>query len=423
MADDRTADEDAAARLEARAAAMLSAVLRRTHLSAPGDLPRVLREEAAQLGALDVAMFLVDYDLRALAHVAAAGEDQRPAVDVLGTLAGRAFTDVAILRARGRTEDEELLWLPLLDGTERLGVLSVTLPAGTITEDVAALYERLAHLSAILVVTKGAYTDRFEQVRRARPMTIATELVRALAPPMVFATDHVVLCGMLEPAYDSGGDALDYALNDEVLHFAVFDAMGHGLPAAGVAAFALSAYRASRRAGHDLVRTHEAIDEAISAHYPDERFVTALLAELDVATGRLSYVVAGHPLPLLVREGRGKVLDGTPVPPLGLGAADVVAPRVTSLSLQPGDLLLLVSDGLTEAWTSSGDQLGADGLLRFVEREAAAGVTPPEVLRRVRQVLVGGDLQELRDDATALLVAWRDDGERRLMPRAVVGHD
>jgi hypothetical protein len=92
----------------------------------------------------------------------------------------------------------------------------------------------------MLIATKAAYGDTFEVTRRREQMTIASELLWQLAPPLVFATDRLVLAGLLEPCYDNGGDALDY--NDGVLHVGIFDAMGHGLAAAGVAAFALLAY-------------------------------------------------------------------------------------------------------------------------------------------------------------------------------------
>ena len=111
-------------------------------------------------------------------------------------------------------------------------------------------------------------------------MTIASELLWQLAPPLVFATDRLVVAGMLEPCYDNGGDALDYAVNDGVLHVGVFDAMGHGLAAAGVAAFALSAYRHSRRRGFGLLETYAAMDDAVGEQFPDERYVTAVIAQL-----------------------------------------------------------------------------------------------------------------------------------------------
>ena len=91
------------------------------------------------------------------------------------------------------------------------------------------------------------YSDFFELARRRQPMTMASELLWELVPPLVLAADDFVLAALLEPCYDMGGDAFDYALNDDVLHLAVFDGMGHGLAAAGVTAFALSAYRHSRR--------------------------------------------------------------------------------------------------------------------------------------------------------------------------------
>ena len=124
----------------------------------------------------------------------------------------------------------------------------MSFPAAQGSEPFIAACERFAHLVALLLATKGAYGDAFEVARRRKRMTIASELAWALAPPLVFATDDLVLGGLLEPAYDNGGDALDYAVNDRVLHFGVFDAMGHGLAAAGAAAFAVSAYRHSRRA-------------------------------------------------------------------------------------------------------------------------------------------------------------------------------
>ena len=141
---------------------------------------------------------------------------------------------------------------------------------------------------------------RSRATRRRRPMTIAAELLWQLAPPLVFATERLVVAGMLEPCYDNGGDALDYAVNDGVLHVGVFDAMGHGLAAAGVAAFALSAYRHSRRRGYGLLETYAAMDEAVGEQFPDERYVTAVIAQLDlegrapVVDQRRASAAAGH---------------------------------------------------------------------------------------------------------------------------------
>ena len=197
------------------------------------------------------------------------------------------------------------LWLPLLDGTERLGVMGMSFAGGSLSPALVEACERYAHLVAMLIITKQAFGDAFEVVRRRKPMSLASELAWGLAPPLVFATDDLAVAGMLEPAYDNGGDALDYAVNGRTLHLGVFDAMGHGLAAAGVAAFAVSAYRHSRRAGHDLLQTYAAMDEAVGTQFPERRFVTALIARLDLDSGMLHAGSApGHPPPLVIRGGR-----------------------------------------------------------------------------------------------------------------------
>ena len=97
------------------------------------------------------------------------------------------------------------------------------------------LAQRLAGLTADLIVTKSLYTDTFARARTAAPMSLSAHMQWQTLPPLVMTTPDVALAGILEPSYDVGGDSFDYALNDHVLHLAVFDAMGHGLEAATMA--------------------------------------------------------------------------------------------------------------------------------------------------------------------------------------------
>jgi hypothetical protein len=402
------------------AANLLAELLRRTHLSSPDDLAAVVDEEGRRAGAREVDMYLLDYEAVALRPLPRGAGDDRAVIPVDGTLAGKAYSATTILESADAGEGHRRLWLPLLDGTERLGVMGVVLPDGgeTTTAEVAT-WERYAHLAATLIAAKGAYGDAFERVRRTRRKTIASELIWELTPPLVFATDNVVVAGMLEPAYDNGGDALDYALNDGVLHLALFDAMGHGLAAAGLATFALSAYRHSRRSDFGLVETYNTLDAAIGEQFLGEGFVTGVIARLDVATGQLSWLSAGHPPPFVVRDDRRtRMLTAWPGTPLGVPSG-AEPPEVGREALEPGDLVLIHSDGLTEARGPGGDRLGLDGLRAFVEREAAASHVAPETLRRLRHAIVGAGSGELEDDATALLVEWRRGGERQLLPPTV----
>ena len=416
--DAETGATDAPLKAEA-IAGMLQELLRRSHLSTPSDLGSTVAECAAGIGAHDVAIYLIDYELdvlRALSGDVGEGAE----LSVTGTVAGRAFSGTNIVRAAGEEPGSQRLWLPLLDGTERVGVMAMSFAEARLSPTLVEACERYAHLVAMLIITKQAFGDAIERVRRRKPMSLAAELARALAPPLVFATDDVTLAGMLEPAYDNGGDALDYAINGRILHLGVFDAMGHGLAAAGVAAFALSAYRHSRRAGHDLLETCAAMDEAVGNQFPDQRFVTALIARLDLESGRLTWLSAGHPPPLVVRDGRRAwSLETRPAPPLGVRLHGI-APQVEAESLEPRDRVLLYTDGLTDARSPAGNRFTLEDVSRHIEREAAAGQPAPETLRRIRHAILVREEAELRDDVTALLVEWRSGAELQLMPQTVL---
>ena len=397
---------------------LLSGLLRRTHLSAPSDLAAVIAQQAKSIGAADVVLYLIDYEQSALVPAPAHAADPGEALSVAGTVAGRAFSSTTILRTQG--DGLERLWLPLLDGTERIGVLGMSFREEALSERLVAVCERYAHLVAVLVVTKAAYGDAFELIRRRAPMTIASELLWGLVPPLVFATEGLALAAMLEPCYDNGGDTLDYALNDRVLHVGVFDAMGHGLAAAGVAAFALSAYRCSRRTGSDLLETYAAMHEAVGKQFPESRFVTALIAQLDLDSGRLRMISAGHPPPLLIRGGRrARILSVEPAPPLGVDVPGH-GPTIADESLEPGDLLLLYTDGLTDARDTDGEPFTIERLSQFIEREANGGQTAPETLRRLRHALLGREAADLRDDATAVLLEWQGNQPYDLLPQTTV---
>jgi hypothetical protein len=419
VAQKRQEDVDEAPDAETSVAELLTELLRRTHLSAPSELARVIADQGRSIGAHDVELYLTDYEQEHLMPLRTAGGGERRPLSVAGTVAGRAYSSTTILESSGGDDGERRFWFPLLDGTDRLGAMGMSF-AGPVTPQTIAACERYAHLAATLIITKGAYGDVFEVTRRRERMTIASELLWSLTPPLVFATDGLVIAGMLEPCYDNGGDTLDYALDDGVLHVAIFDSMGHGLAAAGLAAFAIAAYRHSRRHGLGLLETYKAMDAAITEEYRGQRFATAVIAQLDVPTGHLRWVNAGHPPPLVIRDGRrARMLSAPPATPLGVALGS--RPDVAEESLEPGDMLLLYSDGLTEARRPDGELLGIDGLTEFIEHEAAARQPAPETLRRLRNAIVAKHDDRLRDDATALLIEWNRGTEGALLPPTVEG--
>jgi serine phosphatase RsbU (regulator of sigma subunit) len=136
--------------------------------------------------------------------------------------------------------------------------------------------------------------------------------------------------------------------------------------------------------------------------------VTGVLAELDVASGRLRYVNAGHPPPLLLRDGRViKELTAGRRVPFGLESAGLT---VGEESLEPGDWLALYTDGITEARNAAGDWFGEARLADFLTREIAAGQPPPETVRRLTQAVLKHQGGLLQDDASILLARWSTAG-------------
>jgi hypothetical protein len=106
--------------------ALLDGLLRRTHLSTPSDVPAVIADEARCIGARDVVLYVVDYDLSMLMPLSGGAAGVGEPLSVGGTVAGRAFASNTILRVQGEAPGQQRLWLPLLDGTERVGVMGMS---------------------------------------------------------------------------------------------------------------------------------------------------------------------------------------------------------------------------------------------------------------------------------------------------------
>lgn len=373
-------------------------VMASSHL-APDDLPALLDAEVRSAGFSRAVVFLVDYEQQLLRPLLAPS----PAcpVEVEGTIAGRVFQVERPLVVRG--DDMASVWLPLIDGAERLGVLLLERPEAS--EEVIDACEPLAALVAELIVSKAQYGDAIAVTRRSRDMSLTAEIRWAMLPPLTFTCGRVGIACVLEPAYDMAGDAFDYALNDDVLHLAIIDAMGHGFEAGAMATLVQAAYRSSRRRRLDLPATYVEIDAALTREYGDERFATALLVTLDASTGSVRWVNAGHPAPLLLRRGRlASELASEPTLPLGLGDSVVT---VAEVSLEPDDRLLLFTDGVVEARSPGGERFGQERLVDLTRRALADQQTLAETVRRLVTSVELHRHGALEDDATILLVEWR----------------
>jgi serine phosphatase RsbU (regulator of sigma subunit) len=210
--------------------------------------------------------------------------------------------------------------------------------------------------------------------------------------------------GILEPAYEIGGDSFDYAINPGRLDLAIVDAIGHGMSAVLMSTAVINSLRNSRRERTSLVDAYRQADELIDRHFGNSNYVTGQLASLDLASGVLTWVNAGHLLPLLVRNGTyAGELQCSPSMPMGLGGPVV---QVAEEPLQRGDRVLFHTDGITESMSPSGGRFGLERLSDFLIRATLDGLPGPETVRRLSAAVGAHVGKGLNDDATMLLVEY-----------------
>lgn len=320
---------------------------------------------------------------------------QRVSVDE--GLPGRAFRRQEVLAAPGG--DQHRVYLPVTIRADRLGVLDVVLPSAP-SPDVLTKLRHAATALAYVIAAARPYTDVFERVRRYKRLELAAEIQWGLLPALAYEGDELVLAGMLEPAYEFGGDNFDYAVEEGAVVVSVSDAMGHGLRAAVVGSLAVNALRNARRSGADLVGQAEAANDALSSQFGGDQFVSGLLLRLDLDGGGVTAVNAGHPPAFRVRDGQVHQLALVPDFPFGLFPGSVY--RAQSLALAPDDRLVVISDGVVEACPEGGEEFGWERLAGLLAETAA--LDPPEVVRLITRAVATHRAAELKDDATVLCV-------------------
>jgi sigma-B regulation protein RsbU (phosphoserine phosphatase) len=247
------------------------------------------------------------------------------------------------------------------------------------------------------VTTQKAAMER--ELRIAHGIQMAM-LPNTLNAPSATSNDQLDLCGSLTPARDVGGDLYDYFLRDDCLFFCIGDVTGKGVPAALMMAVMRAMFRSEARRADSATDIVKILNRNLSEESSAGYFVTMFVGILDLTTGHLDYCNAGHEMPLV----SGKPLSAKPNLPVG--ALPDWNYEGQETQLQPGDMLFLYTDGLSEAMNHDGKPFGRQRVLEIASSHANDGAEQmiqllgEEVHRHVGEA-------EQSDDITLLVIRWK----------------
>lgn len=402
-------------------------VLAAVEAAAPVEaIDAVARELGAAFGAVAVTLLVTDLSGRAMVRLAHAEvtptgataegpleqgqrHDDRESATVLPF-------DGGVLEEAMRTQTVSVLspdvssgsdegpgpWVVLAPVTERgesIGLLQLHLPDEP-RPDVVDEISRVAHLLAFVIIANRRHTDLFEWGQRTRSFTLSAEIQQRLLPSArTCEAASFTLAGWLEPAADIGGDTFDYSLGRDTLHLSMTDAMGHGVEAALTASVCIGGLRGARRRGLSLLEQASETNTVLHEHAsrrPDNDFVAGLIGKLELDSGRLEMVNAGHVLPFLLRGGELSAVQLPVCTPFGMFADTTYTSG--AMTLEPGDRLIVVTDGMLERNVASIDLPSA--------MRQTQDLHPREVVRALADRALAAAGHALQDDATLLCLDW-----------------
>jgi phosphoserine phosphatase RsbU/P len=287
------------------------------------------------------------------------------------------------------------------------GIAPVYLPLGTPFFQLAVLMPvwadgTFALLVSLILVNLLMLLEVAERLSLKGELEIAREIQLALLPRGTYVSGDVEISGVTRPANTVGGDFYDVLpQQDGLIVLTLGDVAGKGSPAALLMALLLAAFRTLVEERMSPAALVSRLNVQICRHSPASRFITLVYAVYEPDTGRLNYVNAGQNPPLIRRSnGRFEKLAGTGI---ALGLFDHSTYEAAETTLDPGDMIVLYSDGITEAEDPAGQPLEESGLELVVERCAgsSASTVTTEVLAAVQ---THANRTRFADDLTILVL-------------------
>ena len=383
----------------------VGALLERVEDAAPIDSVHAVASSLGEMvDAREVSLLITDFTGRAVVRltsrerVAGArshGAEQAETLPLPGTLYEQVLrTQQADVRALD--DGGACMTVPVTDRGDAIGLLELKLARTPSPEEVSDI-ESAAHALAYVVIAARRHTDVFEWGQRSTEFALAAEIQRRLLPAAYTCeAGQFTLAGWLEPASSVGGDTFDYTLDRESLQISITDAVGHQVAAALLATLLVGSLRNGRRRSLSLGEQARYANDALAENAPAGQFVTGQLMRVDLETGTAAIVNAGHPLPLRLRKGVVEEVDLRIEPPFGVVPGKTF--DVQAFPLEPGDRIVLLTDGMQER-----NAVNLDVAAALAD---SAHLHPREVVHALGSAILRATGGDLEDDATMVCLDW-----------------
>jgi serine phosphatase RsbU (regulator of sigma subunit) len=269
-----------------------------------------------------------------------------------------------------------VLAVPLGVGANVFGIIYADSPLaeGRFTEDHLKVLTTLASVAAIRVENARLTEEQMERERLEREQQVASEIQQRFLPASAPIVAGYELQGISFPCYEVGGDYYDFIQREGgKLVVALGDVSGKGTAAALLMSCLHAAIHAQADIHNSLAKTIGAVNRYLVESIPANRFVTLFYAELDPKNGALAFLNAGHNPPLIVHS--GGTMEQLAAGGLPLGIMPNADFREGRTQLHYGDVLVIYSDGVSEATNPAGEEFGPTRLYEVVARnlDASAG--------------------------------------------------
>lgn len=296
-----------------------------------------------------------------------------------------------------------LLAAPLVRDGRAIGALTVfTAQPHLFTEEERRLFRTIANNASVAVSLAQLYQEKLELRRIEHELEIASDIQRKLMPSKPPRIEGFDIAGTYHPCQEVGGDFFDFIeLPDNNLGIALGDVAGKGIPAALLMATVRTALRVQ---AENIYAMHDVMGRVNRAVYEDTRpdeFVTLFYGVLNAEDRVLTYVNAGHNTSVLVRDGKIRYLEAGG-PPVGILSGLLAGEE--RIHLEPGDVLVLFTDGYSDATAPDGRPFGEERVVDLLRTAGALSAMEIVTLLNTAVEAFHQGSNEYGDDRTMVVV-------------------